>query len=457
MNQDNYPRSDWYARPAPPPPRQAPQQPPQAQYPPQAPAQPRRRRTGARLAGIIACVLVVLVGSVYAFSDTFGLHWDAGRPSKHIFTIEIPGGGNKDADGDADELPEDYSDDYRDFFSHAFTDYKDEHAPSKLKRTEPGAAFRLRLESAEGKTAGTLQELYPECLQSVVGIRTMTRGRPGYYMGTGIVLSEDGYILTNQHLVADTDTAYVALPDGSEHPALLVGEDAGTDLAVLKIEAEGLHPAVFGDSGELTVGDSVFAIGNPMLPSLKGTLTSGIVSGLSRSVSNGTTPMTLLQHTAPINEGNSGGPLFNMYGQVVGITNMKLVNPYSDVTVEGLCFAIPSAVAKNVTDQLFSDGTYVRPGIGITVGTISAEDAEHYGLPGGLYVSAVAAGSDAQAKGVKAGDILTHVNGTPVRSTDDVLAIRDTLQVGDSMTLTLFRDGETLEIEVELYDLSKLY
>ena len=466
MNQNNHSRSDWYA---PPPPRQAqapyaPQQPRRAQasYTPQPPrAAAPKNHTGARIAGIVVCVLLVLVASVYLFSDSFGVSrfswWDGDKSGERTFTIDIPGSGNDDSDDGSGAIPDDYAKDYRDFFSRGFADYKDENVPSRVQRAESGAAFRVTLESAAGRQEENLQALYPECLQSVVGIRTLISGRPGYYMGTGIVMSEDGYILTNQHLLSGTDKAYVTLPDGEERPALLVGEDAGTDLAVLKIEAEGLHPAVFGDSADLTVGDSVFAIGNPMLPSLKGTLTSGIVSGLSRSVSSGNHPMTLIQHTAPINEGNSGGPLFNMYGQVVGVTNMKLVNPYSDVQVEGLCFAVPSATVKTVTDHLLSSGSYVRPGIGITVGAITAEDAEHYGLPGGLYISAVSAGSDAQAKGVKAGDILTHVNGQPVRETDDVLAIRDTLQVGDRITLTVFRDGETRDYEIELYDLSQLY
>ena len=456
MNQDNYSRSEWYAppacHPAPPPRRPA--------APGSAPrqSQPRARHAGAKIAGIVVCVLLVLVASVYAFSDSFGrFRWPGTEESKagdDVITIEIPG-----SKSDADETPDDGAKDYyREYFSRAFRSSEDENAPTSVQRTDAGTGFRIRLVGTEGMKARTLQELYPECLQCVVGVRTVATGRTSYYLGTGIVMSEDGYILTNRHLLSGTDKAYVTLPEGGrELPALLVGENASTDLAVLKIEASGLHPAEFGDSNDLTVGDSVFAIGNPMLPSLKGTLTSGIVSGLSRSVSNGVYSMNLLQHTAPINEGNSGGPLFNMYGQVVGVTNMKLVNRYSDVQVEGLCFAIPSATAKAVTDQLLATGSYVRPGIGITVGALSYEDAEHYGLPEGLYISAVSRGSDAAAKGVKAGDILTQVNGQPVRETDDVLAIRDSMHVGDIMTLTVFRDGETMEIDVELFDLSTLY
>lgn len=445
MNQDNYPRSDWYAA--------APSSPAGDGARP-----PRKTHTGAKIAGIVACVLVVLVGSVYVFSDRFGARWwirGAESDGEHTITFEIPGG--KSGDEAPGTLPEDYDGDYRDYFFKSFVESaRDDTAPSNVERVAPGSSFRMQLESSEGLQERTLKELYAECIQSVVGIRTFVKGHPGYYMGTGIVMSEDGYILTNQHLLSGTDTVYVTLQSGESYDALLVGEDSGTDLAVLKIEAAGLQPAVFGDSGELSVGDSVFAIGNPIEPALEGTLTSGIISGLRRSVSSENRPMTLLQHTAPINEGNSGGPLFNMYGQVVGVTNMKIVNRYSDVPAEGLCFAVPSATARTVTDQLLSDGRYVRPGIGITVGAVLVEDAEHYDLPGGLYVTAVAAGSGAAGK-VQVGDIITHANGTPVRETDDLLAIRDSLRVGDTLTLTVIRDGKTLDVEIELLDWSTLY
>ena len=448
MNQDNFNRSDWYARPY-----SQPQ--PQAAPPQPRTAPPKRKHTAARVLGIVACVLLVLISGVYVFADRLGLRLPgAAEGGRKDIIVAFPDG-DKPADSD---VPEDYSKDYRDFFERYYSQQESEHhGPSAVERAETGGSFRIALQSAEGVEAGTLQDLYPECLQSIVSIRTYTKGRPSYYMGSGIIMSEDGYILTNQHLLSDTNTAVVTLPDGREAEALLVGEDISTDLAVLKVEASGLQPAVFGDSGELTVGDSVFAIGSPMLSSLKGTLTSGIISGLSRVVSSGDRPMTLLQHTAAINEGSSGGALFNMYGQVVGVTNMKLSNPYSDVQVEGLCFAIPSATVKTVTDQLIADGHYIRPGIGITVAAISAEDAEHYGLPGGLYISAVSKTSDAAAKGVRPGDILIEANGEPVRETDDLMAIRDSLRVGDTLTLTLYRDGETFDVDIALVDYSTLY
>ena len=447
---DNFPRSDWYGRPAP-------------VAPPAAPARKsvRKPRAGVKVAAISALVLLVLVGSVYAFSDSFGLPRSArsdGDGNSHSFTFEIGPGVRDDAPDAPDALPEEYDRDYRDFFSRYYDEAAmEQDEASSIARAETGSAFRLTLESAEGQRELTRQELYAACVDSVVGIRSRVKGALGYYWGTGIILSEDGYILTNQHILSGTDSASVVLPDGTEAAALLVGEDVQMDVAVLKIEASGLHPATFGDSSALTVGDDVVAIGNPLSDSLSGTMTNGIISAIDRSVTNNGHPITMLQTNAAINEGNSGGPLFNMYGQVVGITNMKMVNPYSDVTVEGLGFAIPSVTVKAVADQLLANGAYVRPGIGITVGAIDRDSAEHYDLPDGLYISAVSDTSDAAAKGVKPGDILTHVNGIPVRRTDDVLAIRDAMQVGDTLTLTLYRDGETFDVEIELFVLGNIY
>ena len=452
MNQDNLPRSSWYAPPAPAAAQKAP--------PPR-----KKKHTALKVTAITVCVLLLLVASVYAFSDSFGLHWSVrrgGEEKDYDFSFRLPGGEEPPAEKPKEtpaELPEEYDKDYKDFFSKYYTAEEDSSKTenSAIRRSEDSTEFRVSLESAAGRSELTLQALYADCVQSVVGIRASSKGKLGYFWGTGIIMSEDGYILTNQHIIAGTDKAVIILPDDTEYPALLVGEDAQMDLAVLKIDAEGLHPAVFGDSRELSVGDSVVAIGNPLTDSLSGTMTNGIISAIDRSVSLNNHPMTLLQTNAALNEGNSGGPLFNMYGQVIGVTNLKMANPYSEVSVEGLGFAIPSLTVKAVTDQLIASGVYVRPGIGITVGAIAAEDAEHYDLPDGLYISSVSPTSDAAAKGVLAGDILTHVNGIAVRRTDDVLAIRDAMQIGDTMTLTIYRDGETFDIEIELFDLSKLY
>ena len=166
--------------------------------------------------------------------------------------------------------------------------------------------------------------------------------------------------------------------------------------------------------------------------------------------------MSLLQTNTAINQGNSGGALFNMYGQVVGITNMKMMSYYS--SIEGIGFAIPSTTVKTVVDSLAANGEVRgRPAIGITVGAVPDDVSDHYELPAGLYISAVQEGSDAEAKGVRAGDILTAVNGVKVYITEDVAAVKNDLNVGDTMTLSIWRQGETLEIEISLMDTNDLY
>ena len=351
-----------------------------------------------------------------------------------------------------------YEDDFREFFAEYYTPQEETYSGSHLERKagDPGAGVQII--SAEGREELTLQELYRQSVDSIVGIEAYREGSSGYAWGTGVVMSEDGYIVTNEHVIDEAKRANVVLADGREFDAVLIGEDTQTDLAVLKIDAEGLIAAEFGDSAALSVGDHVVAIGNPLGDTLTGTMTDGIVSAINRDIQMSGHRMTLIQTNAALNEGNSGGPLFNMFGQVVGITNMKMVNRYSDVTVEGIGFAIPSATVKSVTDQLIAKGQVNgRPGLGITVGTIPDNAAEHYELPSGLYISAVSEDSDAKDKDVRVGDILTHVNGQPVTKTSEVLAIRDTCAVGDTMTLTIWREGESFDVEIVLRDLNHLY
>lgn len=227
---------------------------------------------------------------------------------------------------------------------------------------------------------------------------------------------------------------------------------------MLKIDAHGLQAASFGRSDELRVGDEVAAIGNPLGDQLSGTITNGIVSAINRDVVVDSHMMTLIQTNTAINEGSSGGPLLNMYGQVIGVTNMKMVANFSQATIEGIGFAIPTSVVQEIVNQLITSGEVSgRPGLGITVGAIPYGAAEQYGLPDGLYISEVETASDAYAKGVRSGDVLTAVNGASVYTTQDVALIRDSFSVGDTVTLTLFREGRTFDVEVELMDISELY
>lgn len=441
MNQE-YSRSPWYDQSI------------HTERPPvSGKVKPKRKRL-FRMLGAIALVLVLILGTTYVFSDSFGI---SRKEPDYRFSIQ-PKHSSEVPSESASPQSDSYAEDYRDFFSQYYQQSSTTYGPSSIPRGALNDSLKLILESSEDLPALSLQELYPACIQTVVGIRTRSSSiLGGYFWGTGIIFSEDGYILTNQHLVSETNSAEVILFDGNTYPALLIGEDAQTDIAVLKIEADHLQAASFGDSALLSVGDPVVAIGNPLQDSLSGTMTNGIVSAIDRNISVNGRHMTLIQTNTALNEGNSGGPLLNQYGQVIGITNMKMGNAYSSVPVEGIGFAIPSSVVKTVTDQLLATGAFARPGIGITVGPIPEDVASHYQIPSGLYISSVSKGSDAEKNGIVPGDILTHVNGIPVSQTDDVLAIRDQHTIGDSLCLTVYRDGHVFDVNITLYDLNDLY
>ena len=345
-----------------------------------------------------------------------------------------------------DGMPDDWND-YLDNY-YQVTESKD--AEIKLPRAELVPDFKVAISSDRGKEL-SLQELYDQCSKSIVAIKGYQDGVDGYYWGSGIILSEDGLILTNTHVIENCDTASVTLYDNSSYAATLVGADSTSDIAVLRIEATGLTPASFGDSAELAIGDKVAAIGNPLGETFRMTLTDGIISAIDRGISYNGHSMTLLQTNTAINEGNSGGALFNMYGQVIGVTNMKMMSSYS--SIEGIGFAIPSSTIAAVADSLMQYGEVRgRTAIGITVGAIPENVTSHYDLPTGLYVSAVEEKSDAAAKGIQQGDIITAVNGNPASATSDILTVKNTLSVGDTITFTIWRDGETFDVDVTLVD-----
>jgi serine protease Do len=215
-------------------------------------------------------------------------------------------------------------------------------------------------------------------------------------------------------------------------------------------------PAEFGDSDALRVGDRVAAIGNPLGEELRGTMTDGIVSAINRGIEYDGHTLTLIQTNAALNEGNSGGSLINMYGQVVGITNMKMSSSFS--SIEGLGFAIPTQSMKDVVDALIADGRVIgRPALGITVGSVPKEAADYYTMPEGVYIESVSEKSDAYTKGIRHGDIITAVNGTAITAADEINEIKNTLSVGDSMTLTIYRDGESHDVTVVLMDAGDVY
>ena len=324
-----------------------------------------------------------------------------------------------------------------------------ENPPSVEIESSPAApATPASEDGADG--ALSLQEIYKKCIGSVVSITASAQS--GKSSGTGIVLSADGYLITNHHVIENAQVIAVQTSDDRQFQASIIGSDEASDLAVLKVDATDLQPAEFGDSGKLAVGDRVVAIGDPLGAQLRGTMTSGIVSAINRDLEVNDRTMTLIQTDAALNNGNSGGPLINCYGQVIGINTMKLRSYYS-TTAEGLGFAIPMAVAKPILEELMENG-YVagRPAIGISYDTLPLAFRIYYNLPEGVYISAVYDGSDAQAKGVAAGDIITAVNGTRVTSIDELNRVKNQFTAGDSITLTLYNGGSYRDVEVTLID-----
>ena len=298
----------------------------------------------------------------------------------------------------------------------------------------------------------TQAEVYAANVNSTVGITTsITTNYWGYQTtsaasGSGFIFSKDGYILTNYHVVQDSNSITVSMYDGKTHAAKLVGYDESNDVAVLKIEANNLVPVVLGNSDNLNVGDSVVAIGNP-LGELTFSLTSGSISAKDREItmSNGTT-MLLMQTDCAINSGNSGGALFNLYGEVIGITNAKYSSSsYSSASIDNIGFAIPINKARLIAESIIIKGYYSKPYIGVSVGTVSSE-TQGYGLPQGASVQVVAENSPAAAAGLMVNDIITHINGNEITGSSDVVRIVAKSAVGDTLKLTVYRKGNTHEL-----------
>ena len=295
----------------------------------------------------------------------------------------------------------------------------------------------------------SLQDIYTRNIVSVVSI--LCNQANASSTGTGVILSENGYIVTNAHVVKDAVSISVQLTDNRQFYAQVVGSDEVTDLAVLRIETEDLIPAQFGESGQLRVGDAVVAIGDPLGVEFRGTYTDGIVSAINRDVELNGRVMTLIQTNAALNSGNSGGPLINCYGQVIGINTMKVGAFTNSAGVEGLGFAIPSATVKDVVEQLVSQG-YVsgRPTLGIRGEALSSFYQHYYRLPAGVYITHVESGSSAYSAGIEEGDLLISVGGTRVTSYNELRSAVLGYEVGDSVEVVIYRGGQQYRVELTL-------
>lgn len=295
-------------------------------------------------------------------------------------------------------------------------------------------------------------------MPSVVGVRTYgTYNYWGHKMtnmelgsGSGIIYSEDGYIITNYHVIEDATSVVVTLSDEQEYEAVIIGADEASDLAVLKIESEQPLPAAeFGTSSDLQIGELVVAIGNPL--GYDNTVTDGIVSGLNRQLSDYTDEMTLIQTNAAINSGNSGGALVNSRGEVIGINSAKLVAS----NAEGMGFALSIDEVKPLVEQLIGQGHVSRPYMGVTIDSqyqVDEETAERYEIPMGIMIYDVTDNSPAEKAGLRAGDIIYKVNDTLIQSFDDLSELLDDSQVGDTLRVLVNRDGKKVEAHVVLED-----
>ncbi|MDY4598581.1 MAG: trypsin-like peptidase domain-containing protein [Candidatus Faecousia sp.] len=295
----------------------------------------------------------------------------------------------------------------------------------------------------------SLQDIYTRNIPSVVSITC--QGRRSASSGTGVVLSADGYIVTNAHVVENAYTYSVQLTDDRSFSARLVGCDDISDLAVLRIDCTDLTPAQFGDSSTLRVGDTVVAIGDPLGAAFRGTYTDGIVSAINRDVDINGRTMTLIQTNAALNSGNSGGPLINCYGQVIGINTMK-IGAFTDTAgVEGLGFAIPSTQVKEIVDQIVAQG-YVsgRPTLGITGEALSTFYQHYYRMPAGLYITEVDPGSDAAYKGIQEGDLLLYLDDTRIVSADDLRNAVYEYEVGEAVEAIIYSQGQQYRVELTL-------
>lgn len=304
--------------------------------------------------------------------------------------------------------------------------------------------------------SSTIKSVVEQCANSVVEIQTesVTNGSNLFQQyvssgaGSGVILTADGYIVTNHHVIEDANSIIVRTRSGDEYKATLVGSDAQSDLAVLKIEATGLTPAVLGDSTKLEVGDLAIAIGNP-LGELGGSVTSGIISALDREMTIDGQTMTLLQTDAAVNPGNSGGGLFDANGDLIGIVNAKS----SGEDVEGIGFAIPISTAKEIIDELINNGAVTsRPTLGVSLYNVTdMNTAAQLGVDEqGVYIVQIVEDGCADKAGLKTGDRIIDVDGETIEDATDVRTILNQHKIGESIKVTVDRDGKTLSIDVAL-------
>ena len=302
----------------------------------------------------------------------------------------------------------------------------------------------------------TASEIYEKNVSSTVGITTSTTVNYFGYRtnaaaaGSGFILTDDGYIVTNYHVIEGANAIKVTAYDGTEYDAKVVGYDDSNDLAVLKVDATGLTPVILGDSDSMSVGEDVIAIGNP-LGELTFSLTSGAISAINREITIDNKPMNLIQTDCAINSGNSGGALFNMRGEVIGITNAKYSGNGSEraASVDNIGFAIPINSVRSAIESIIDKGYLTKSYIGVTIGDIASE-YQNLGLPKGAVIVSVEDGGPAAKAGLAANDIVTEINGEEISGSSELKRIVSSTPAGEKLKLTIYRQGQILNLEVEV-------
>ena len=305
----------------------------------------------------------------------------------------------------------------------------------------------------DGKTQMSMSEVYASNVNSVVSINvSATTNYFGQQVetaasGTGFFITQDGYILTNHHVVSGASSVSVTLYNGESYDAKVIGSDEDYDIAVLKIDVTGATPVVLGDSSKVAIGESVAAVGNP-LGELTFSMSEGIVSCVNRAINVDGTPFNMIQVDCSINPGNSGGPLFNSYGEVIGIVSAKY-SSYSNTTVEGIGFAIPINDVLSLVKDIMTNGYVTNKAyMGITPQTMNAQMAQQYryDVTEGVFVCSVDPDSAADKAGLKLGDVITKMDDKTISSYEDLVATKKSYSAGDTVTLTVYRGGETIEV-----------
>lgn len=404
-----------------------------------APLKKKKKHTGLKVTAFLMAMAIVSGGSIAAYRGISGEFSNGSLSS------------SSDSDSDINE--------------------NDSAKKDDKKSVSAENVSVIKSNAADGQEL-TTEEIVEKVLPSVVGIEskfTITSQGGSYYYGfgfggnntpstteatatgTGVVITENGYIVTNAHVIYDSEynsglseDITVVLNGEDRYEAEVIGYDRDCDLAVLKIDKTGLTAAEFGDSDSLKLGESVTAIGNPLGFDLMNTVTRGIVSGMNRQITINDKAMNLIQTDAAINSGNSGGPLINKYGQVIGINSSKMSASYSETSIEGIGFAIPSNEVSEIIDDIMEYG-YVtgKPQLGISCQDVNETISQMYNLPVGVYITDVTDGSAADEAGLRSGDVITAVDGTEVKTAEELNIEKNKHEAGDSIEITYVRSGKT--------------